>query len=342
MAYPTPIEWTDATWNPVGGCSITSPACGPCYAQALAGGPRLRHHPLYAGTTTPTLKGKPVFNGTLTALPVGHPGWTWPLRWRGAPKPLLGPGKPSLIFLADMSDLFHEDRDLETIDRTVASILYSRHVGQLLTKRPDVMEAYLWELATSGRWLGFVHAVIGTPNFVAWSATFDAVFLPRLWLGFSAERQREFDERWPAMRELAGRGFTIFCSYEPAMGPLVLPDDFLALGPRAQLIAGGMSGPEAEPAHPDWFRAVRDQCAVAGGAFFFKQWGEWIDHGHALDAVGPDNPLVGDARQRTRASDAGLKVLRDVTMIRVGKRAAGRLLDGRTHDGLPDTGSMAT
>src|SRR6185436_21098034 len=64
MGYPTGIEWTDATWNPIGGCSIASPGCINCYAQELAG-TRLAHLPLYAGTTD-LVKGKHVFNGKLT------------------------------------------------------------------------------------------------------------------------------------------------------------------------------------------------------------------------------------------------------------------------------------
>lgn len=145
----TKIEWTDASWNPIGGCSIRSPGCNPCYAQKLAG-TRLRHHPLYAGTTT-VVKGKPVFNGRLTAAPDDHPVWTWPLRWRGAKNPKLGPGKPSLIFVGDMSDLFHEDRPEAQIDRAVGAIVYSRHIGQLLTKRPERMLAYFTDTAATNR-----------------------------------------------------------------------------------------------------------------------------------------------------------------------------------------------
>jgi hypothetical protein len=71
MGYPTPIEWTDATRNPIGGCSIKSPGCSPWYAQKLAG-TRLKNHPLYAGTTN-TVRGKPVFNGHLMVSPDDHP-----------------------------------------------------------------------------------------------------------------------------------------------------------------------------------------------------------------------------------------------------------------------------
>jgi protein gp37 len=325
MGYPTPIEWTDATWNPIGGCSIESPGCADCYAQKLAG-TRLKNHPLYRGTTT-LVKGKPVFNGKLTNMPLDHPTWSWPLRWRGAGEAkVLGPGKPSLIFVGDMSDLYHPERPFAVVDLVVAPIVYSRHIGQLLTKRPDMMLVYFWELHATSRWYEFVHAISGKPNFDASAATFENAIVPRLWLGMSAERQKEFDERWPALRKLAGMGFTVFVSYEPALGPLVLPADFLALGRRAgqgrvQVIAGGKSGAADAPAHPDWFRAVRDQCEAAGVAFFLKQWGEWI-------------PQSESSHPGIRA-DQSLTMTEGEIFYRVGKKAAGRLLDGREHNGFP-------
>jgi protein gp37 len=327
MGYPTPIEWTDATWNPIGGCSIKSPGCGPCYAQQLAG-TRLKNHPLYAGTTT-VVKGKPVFNGMMTAADDDHPVWTWPLRWRGAKHPVMGAGKPSLIFVGDMSDLFHENRDELDIGQVVAVGMCSHHVMQMLTKRADRMA----ELMTSKSFCMLVDAYVDelvmdnsdpharrSDDLRATAPDLDCGApippQPNIWLGFSAERQKEFDERWPHMRKLAQLGWTIFLSYEPAIGPLILPAGFLELGPRAQVIAGGMSGKEAQPAHPAWFRAVRDQCAAAGVPFFFKQWGEW--HADAL--------LTTEARPGGRCPPPNM---------RIGRKAAGRLLDGVENNGFP-------
>jgi protein gp37 len=136
---------------------------------------------------------------------------------------------------------------------------------------------------------------------------------PHVWFGASAERQREFDERWPPLRRLAELGSVVFISYEPAMGPFKLPPDFLALRDRAWLIAGGCSGERAWPAHPDWFRAVRDQCAGAGVPFFFKQWGEYA-------------PATGEHGPRS-------------LMARIGKKAAGALLDGVSHRAFPRAGA---
>ncbi|WP_375454801.1 DUF5131 family protein [uncultured Methylobacterium sp.] len=378
MSGPSPIEWTDATWNTIGGCSIRSAGCGPCYAQQLAG-TRLYTHPLYAGTTT-RLKGKPVFNGRLTALPFDHPTWTWPLRWRGARAPILGPGRPSLIFVGDMSDLFHEARSLGYAMRVwmTAYRVAGRHILQLLTKRPEVMLDFVrrWQdveaedgdiimangpldvraahsSGRSGLFADYLDTMGAPPAGAAYPA-YDWMEGPRwwpdrptnVWLGFSAERQPEFNARWPAMRTLAALGFTIFLSYEPAIGPLNLPDDFLALGRRAQVIAGGMSGRDAEPAHPDWFRVLRDQCRGASLPFFFKQWGEWgTDAPFSVD-VSARRVYRGEIQTLLMPGSRTIKLAiptRDddalgppLTLVRYGKRIAGRSLDGVEHDEMPE------
>lgn len=341
MGYPTAIEWTDATWNPVGGCSIASPGCDPCYAQKLAGN-RLKHHPLYAGTTSPSPKdGRPIFNGTMTAMPSAAAVWTWPLRWRGAAAPKLGAGMPSLIFVGDMSDLFHEHRQLEQIDfvfavMATAADIERRHIFQLLTKRSERMLDYFRAKRQQA------------PQWVQWRSEGIQVLLPfeggipsNIWLGVSAERQVEFDARWPHLRSLAEMGNVIFVSYEPAMGPLRLPADFLALGRRAQLIAGGCSGDRAWPAHPDWFRSVRDQCAAAGVPFFFKQWGEWVPSSSGVIETRGGEPHVawpdGTIAHGKSSEHGGL----GRGMLRVGKKAAGALLDGRTHRAFPQLPARA-
>lgn len=305
MGYPTPIEWTDATWNPIGGCSIKSPACKPCYAMGLAG-TRLKKHPLYKGTTDSD-SGRPVFNGTMTAAKPDAHVWTWPLRWRGAKRPKLGAGKRSLIFVGDMADLFHENRERAPIDKTVGTIVNSEHIGQLLTKRPKVMADYFEALPSRSR---------------DWDCDSLLDFMGHLptsfWVGTSAERQKEFDDRWRDLRRLAELGFTVFISYEPAMGPLDLPKDFLELGRRAQVIAGGVSGRWPWRPQPNWFRSVRDQCAGAGVAFFFKQWGEH----QPTDVFGVDE-AKGDVCEDGQ------------WFARVGKKAAGRLLDGREWNEFP-------
>lgn len=360
MGAKTSIEWTDATWNPIGGCAIKSPGCTNCYAQSLAG-TRLARHPLYAGTTD-TVKGKHVFNGKLTAAADDHPVWTWPLKWRGAKEPILGPNKPSLIFVGDMSDLFHEDRPAADIDRVMAVAALSPHVMQLLTKRSDRMRSHSSyehtpnrvadQMFSVGEAIGInmreKHPELYHPQH-GFATAPPRWPLPNVWLGFSAERQQEFDERWPAMRDLAAKGWTIFVSIEPMIGPVVLPEDFLAIGSRAQVIVGGESGPNARPMHPDWPRALRDQCQAAGVPFLFKQWGSWAPH---RPAAGGD--LGGDIRSGTvrivhPGAETNARVSQETGgrstlpgsryMINVGKKAAGRLLDGRIWNEYPEARS---
>lgn len=294
MGATTEIGWADATFNPIGGCTIASHGCNHCYAQRIAGSPRLANHPLYKGVTTPSKNG-PMFNGKLTVAPDDHPIWTWPIRWRGSKYPKAGPGMPSTIFVGDMSDLFHENRPIAVIDKVIASIIYSRHIGQLLTKRADVMRAYFTELQKSGRWLDFNHPMFGKPNFDPAVAQYDTVF-SKLWLGVSCEDQRRADERIPDL--LATPAAIRFVSYEPALGPIEFESyeklndregrrtwwltghwieaggDRVRSGDNARLdwiIFGGESGPGYREMKLEWHDSAAQQCSESGTAFFSKQ-----------------------------------------------------------------------
>lgn len=135
MADGTPIEWTDATWNPVTGCSVLSAGCTNCYAMRLAG-TRLQHHPSRAGLTTPsriksgTGLGKPVWNGQVRF----NEQWlTEPLRWK----------RPRRIFVVAHGDLFHDAVPDAWIDQVFAVMaLAPQHQFQVLTKRAARMRAY--------------------------------------------------------------------------------------------------------------------------------------------------------------------------------------------------------
>lgn len=205
MGDKTSIEWTDATWNPVGGCSIKSTGCIHCYAQRLCG-TRLAKHPLYAGTTTPSKNG-PMFNGKLTAAADDADVWTWPLRWRGSKTPKLGAGMPSLIFAGDLSDLFHEERPDEVVDRVIAAAMMSQHTLQILTKRPDRMHEYFAAMhdaynsdgpAFMKRWGQAAVQITDSP---CADALIEEIGIPgNLWLGCSVENQPYADGRREAMR----------------------------------------------------------------------------------------------------------------------------------------------
>jgi protein gp37 len=196
--------WWDATWNTVGGCHPLSAGCLNCYAARDVGTLQASLGvPLYRDTTE-FKGGRHRFNDTLRDLPPEqYREWTFPLRWKGAAHPLLGPGMPSLIFVGDMAEIFLPERSKKVIVRTLGMIVSSDHIGLILTKLPEQMIPYITGQPTISqrRWR------------------------QKLWVGFSAEDQAQFDERWPAMRALAG--WTIFVSVAPMIGEVRLPDDFL-------------------------------------------------------------------------------------------------------------------
>ena len=146
MADRSRIEWTDATWNPITGCSVVSPGCTNCYAMKLAGG-RLRNHPSRQGLTRLQKKGagwRPVWTGEVRF----NEQWLdQPLRWQ----------RPRRVFVCAHGDLFHEHVPDEWIDRVFAVMaLAGDHTFQVLTKRAERMHEYLSGCAASER----IHSVI--------------------------------------------------------------------------------------------------------------------------------------------------------------------------------------
>jgi protein gp37 len=242
--------WWDGTYNPVLGCFPVSLGCTNCFVPAWHASHTHSGGDLHRDVIT-RVNGRWVFNGKLTALPDGHHGWTFPLRWPGAEHPKLGPGKPSLLWIADLSDPF-EDHPNEIITRAISMVVLSPHIGLLLTKRTTRMAEYFAALnpRTVGQWR------------------------PTVWLGFSAETQDWFDRRWSDMRPLADAGWFIFVSIAPLLGEVTLPSDFLALGNRTWVIVSGeqrVPGTRPRYLNPQWARAIREQCREAGIPFFMKQ-----------------------------------------------------------------------
>jgi protein gp37 len=390
MADHSQIEWTDATWNPITGCSVVSPGCTNCYAMGLAGG-RMRNHPSRVGLTRETKAG-PVWTGEVR---LNQQWLTQPLGWK----------RPRMIFVCAHGDLFHEDVPDEWIDLVFAIMAITpRHTYQVLTKRSARMRDYIgtragdWMLhwpdaaRAAGALLGDVRAAkeVSYP-------------LSNVCLGVSAEDQRRADERVPHL--LATPAAVRFVSAEPLLGPI----DFRRLhpGPMIELtldaltgtwtytqalsafedasrgldipalparlprldgiIVGGESGAGARPMHPDWPRAIRDQCGAAFVPFFFKQWGSWkpicaMADGDVDELYEPPPAEHPDASRRCKVPalvldrdgarfdlDCWSRIVRksteerppfwngfgSMTMFDVGKKAAGRLLDGVEHNALP-------
>ncbi len=366
MADATPIEWTDATWNIVTGCSVVSPGCTNCYAMRLAG-TRLQHHPSRAGLTTASKAGsvssspkgdrptKHVWNGQVRF----NAEWlTQPLRWT----------RPRRIFVAAHGDLFHEGVTDDWLDQIFAVMALSpQHTFQVLTKRPERMREYLAPL-NQRRADGLGRSVIALGykdplECLPWP-------LPNVWLGVSVEDQARADERIPPL--LATPAAVRWISAEPLLGPVdldAIPSSpgattYKLFGPlsgycqrhwprtdcaceRQQprldwVVAGGESGPGARPMHPDWARQLRDQCAAAGVPFLFKQWGEWAPGENAGSTVGRAVETADwfneawDFKRLTAATAAAQTIDEEPTLYRAGKKAAGRYLDGVLHDAFPE------
>lgn len=290
MAGASNIEWTDDTWNPIVGCSIVSPGCTNCYAMKMAarieamarasGGHHAGH---YAGTTK-KVKGNAVWTGMLALAPENI--LLAPLHWK----------KPRLVFVNSMGDLFHEDAPDEWIDKVFAVMALSpQHQFQVLTKRAERMREYLSDEETPVR-VALTRNQLSNPEAclvgVNIKITQAAWPLPNVWLGVSAERQQEANERIPQLLQTPAA--IRFVSCEPLLGPIDLTNlgDVAmslnaftgeakhllgmrdkTLGALDWIIVGGESGPGARPFDVDWAHSLLRQCKTAGAAAFMKQLG---------------------------------------------------------------------
>lgn len=328
MGERSAIEWTESTWNPLRGCARVSDGCRRCYAEGIA------HRFSGAGQA---------YEG-LTRLVNGHPTWTGEVRL--VPELLLEPIRwqtPRRIFVNSMSDLFHESVPFEYIAKVFAVMACTRrHTYQVLTKRPERMLAFFkWlDRNTVRGWPAAVSPGDVYPEWKPWreggrGGGYDCCGpswpLDNVWLGTSCEDQTTFDARIPHLLKVPA--VVRWISFEPLLGAINAEAAFSIYdvhgepsSPRCDadgspaikwVVVGGESGRGARPMHPGWVRTLRAQTLEAGAAFFFKQWGEWKP--------------VDDAPGIMRSIAPG-----DQSFQRVGKKAAGRLLDGQLHDEYPD------
>ncbi|MCG5240073.1 phage Gp37/Gp68 family protein [Azospirillum doebereinerae] len=370
MGDHTPIEWVralaekrnaiPATWNPIDGCSRATAGCRLCYAAQLVHVRLSKSIPgRYAGLTELDAQNVPRFNGVV----------------RLAEHVLDAPKKarrPRVYFVCDMADLFHPNVPWDWLDRIFATMAATpQHTYLLLTKRPDVLMAYAGLAVQCGEhWL----AGQAVAQAVRWP-------LPNVWIGTTVTDQKDAAANIPLL--LSTPAVMRFISAEPLLGPVDLTaiqrpfDDCLiqydALDGRWHevdgfsagygmerinwVIAGGESGGSDRPAHPDWFRSLRDQCTAVGVPFLFKQWGEFRE----FDTGGPDVETVeaddqfsipvgyhpcelGAIKPHFVTPDGRcFQHFHDIPegtparlMERAGKKAAGRVLDGRTWDQVPE------
>ncbi len=338
MGDKSKIEWTDSTWNPIRGCSRVSEGCRNCYAERVAarfGGPGQP----YEGLAKMTAIG-PRWTGELRLIEAHIAD---PIKW----------SRPRKIFVNSMSDLFHERMKDEWID-IIFNVMRAcpHHIFQILTKRTYRMMQYVYDLNPEDH--------------------------RHIFLGFSAEDQQTFDDRWSDACNIAAQGWNVWLSAEPLLGPI---DPYYAtaltiscancgdgqgwIGERCScgngvyteqptlcwIVAGGESGPGARPMHPQWARKLRDDCVANGIPFLFKQWGEFkpINQMDEAEADSMYKPVPegwpSDTTRRPRYEST--VVLPDGTTgsdyphgamltFRVGKKAAGRLLDGREWSEFPN------
>jgi protein gp37 len=366
------IEWTatvdadgtvtpGATWNPLLGCTKVSQGCASCYAIGSAWvkqhNPNPKVSDAYAGLVEKRPDGSLNWTGKVNLLPERL---AQPLHWV----------KPRRIIVNSLSDLFHEQVPDAFIDRVVTVMaLASQHTFQVLTKRPERMAAYMQAAPDRLRddFAAFT-AFFSDSDIPQAAVNLDTWPLPNVWLGASTEDQATADERIPHL--LRTPAAIRFLSCEPLLGPVNLHPWMghwigvesvagppIVVGARSVprriripklqwVIAGGESGRNARPMHPDWARSLRDQCQAARVAYFMKQWGEWLPgevrieeagyfHAYHQDGSGPDGHQ-GKPDHWWQSVDTRRPDLPGVISTRVGKHIAGRLLDGRTWDDFPE------
>jgi protein gp37 len=320
MSANTKIEWCDHTFNPWEGCQETSPGCKNCYAEA-------RNARFGGGTAINFGPGAPRRRTSAA-------NWAMPKRWNAQADAFLAQhGRRQRVFCASLADVFDNAVDPQWRADLFSLIQQTPNLDWLLlTKRIGNVRGMLAELAHGS-----------DPDLTL----LDMMPLPNVWLGATIVNQTEADRDIRKLLDVPAR--VRFLSMEPLLGPVSFEGLFAdphdvrdgtnMVEALDWVIVGGESGPGARPMHPDWARSLRDQCEAACTPFLFKQWGEWtpgenverqrgtVDTAFLLEDGWHICPL-------NLATDDG-HIDDEPDLYRVGKKEAGRLLDGRTHDDFP-------
>ena len=361
MAENSAIEWCDSTFNPWEGCQKAGPGCDHCYAETrnarFGGGVAVNW-----GPGAPRRRTSPA-------------NWRKPLRWQADAAAFLAEhGRRRRVFCASLADVFDNAvepawrADLFALIRKTPDLDWL-----LLTKR--IGNAAAMADAAGGWpenvWLGAtivnqVEAVRDVPKLLATAGprirflSMEPLLGPVDLRAIAIPDSDAFDCTSVRLDALTGyhRGVPRLSGRPVRSLPPTQPS-------LDWIIVGGESGAGARPMHPDWARGLRDQCAAAGVEFVLKQWGEWLPGENGPAGPGwPAEPCTDAERIVARWQDGGLgpRDTRnpaqnyvtwepDGTMhsgervggywpihrwaSRVGKKAAGRLLDGVQHDGAP-------
>ena len=346
------IEWLHRpgtlpeSWNFVTGCNKVDRGCKHCYAEIM----HRRLQFMYP---------KKYDHDFLTGAHVHEELLQLPFSWK----------KPCTVFVNSMSDLFHENVPFDTILHAWAIMLATQqHTYIIATKRVERAREYFDWLAKESEPMQKKYAMyreyicpeervklLMRERFgidVIRSAVYPS---KNIWLLASVNDQASANLRIPVLITLPVKVKGI--SAEPLTGPI---DIEAIVAPRAEnhsangkslglkkihhlawIIAGGESGGKASALSPWWLRNLRDQAKDAEVPFFFKQWGEYIPNSQyegpelkanrykwVNSATGKMTPAIGHWNETEMLQHQD-------QVIRMGKKAAGRVLDGKTHDGFP-------
>lgn len=325
MSENTKIEWADHTFNPWIGCMKVGPGCDNCYAKAEWDD--RRHRAMWgAGQARSRTKT-----------------WGDPVKWDKKHAAFFAEhGRRQRVFCASLADVFDNEVDPVWRDDLFTLIANTPNLDWLLlTKR-------IGNAGTMLPWLPGYTGPDGQRTSNVWR---------NVWLGATIVNQTEADRDIPKL--LAVPAAKRFLSMEPLLGPVDLTNIWtrktdpmvhsgaVSFAHRLNaiqgmdgckldwVIVGGESGPSARPMHPDWARSLRDQCQSAGVPFLFKQWGEWASTWHAQIS-----PSLAERKPYTHVTpmcrlDGTNDSAPNYQLSLVGKKAAGRLLDGRELNGVP-------
>ena len=330
MAENTTIEWADHTFNPWEGCQKIGLGCLHCYAET-------RNARFGGGVAINWGPGAPRRRTSAS-------NWQLPLKWDREAK---AKGIRYRVFCASLADVFDNEVDPQ----------WRADLFQLIISTPNLD----WLLLTKR--IGNAKAMIAEAVECPMDMMDVLRPLPNVWIGATVVNQEEADRDIPKL--LAAPAVKRFLSMEPLLGPVELGHwigTTKAIGAttfrdenniyRCDLtgtpvdgidwvIVGGESGPGARPMHPDWARSLRDQCTAAGVPYLFKQWGEWREpeHGENFDtsmgrAAKPPAFILSETG--TVHCFESEHIVNGKPVIKVGKKEAGRLLDGRTWDEVPE------
>jgi protein gp37 len=341
MADHTKIEWTDATFNPWIGCTQISPACDHCYASVST---PARSLGIPWGVGQPRRR-------------TSEANWKTPLLWERQHDTFFAEhGRKRRVFCASLADVFDNEVDPQ----------WRADLWELIARTPNLD----WLLLTKR--IGNVRAMLPvidskTPGYRPWT---EHSPWPNVRIGATFANQNEADRDLPKLLAVPAAGY--FVSIEPMLGPINFRwtpyahqstdqtyrqylgekgsvNQYEALRKLDWVIVGGESGPGARPMHPDWARSLRDQCISASVPFFFKQWGEYVQHEQAgkdlnfcYEHSRDGGWMEFDGSYSTGETAEPKQAKTSAHVFRLGKRHSGCLLDGVEHKEFPISRMLTT